>query len=113
MALTQSDCEIVLASMSEEERAYFLSVLGHELTIVGREAYEFQGPGVTNPRLLRDLNEIHHRIYSQIMNLGSRQAATFPLHVLASWVTAEGKPNLQGACLAAFERSLAHVKHRT
>ena len=113
MALTQSDCEIVLSAMSVEEQAHFLLILGHELTVVGREADEFQGPGVTNARLLRDLNEIHHRIYSPIRSLGSKQAATFPPDALASWVTAEGKPNLQGACLAAFERSLAHVKHRT
>lgn len=113
MPLSQKDCEILLSEMSASEQAHFLSILGHSLTVLARGAYEFQGPGVTNPRLLRDLNEIHHRIYAQMAGLIQNEKETFPPDVLASWVTAEDKPYLQASCIEAFERSLSRATHRT
>src|SRR5206468_1553003 len=61
MAFTQEDCEKALAGMSSQTQAQFLAGLGHIYTVFARDSYEFQGPGVTNPRLLRDFNEVHHR----------------------------------------------------
>jgi hypothetical protein len=110
MALTQKECQSALAALSMEEQKRFLLILGHELTIVGREAYEFQGEGVINSQLLRDLNEIHHRLYSQIRDLVLEQKVSFSPESLASWLTAEGNPNTQAVCLAAFERSLAYAR---
>lgn len=110
MTITQHDCERILSEMSGLEQTRFLARLGHCLTVVGREAYEFQGPGVTNARLLRDLNEIHHRIYAQIASLASGGAPAFPPDALASWLAAEDKSEqLQQFCLMAFERALAYV----
>jgi hypothetical protein len=110
MTMTEHDCERILGEMSGVEQARFLARLGHCLTIVGREAYEFQGPEVTNARLLRDLNEIYHRIYAQIASLAFGGSPAFPPDVLASWLMAEEKSEqLQQSCLTAFERALAYV----
>jgi hypothetical protein len=109
MAMTQQDCERMLGQMSVLEQSRFLSSLGHYLTVVGREAYEFQGPGVTDARLLRDLNEIHHRIYAQLASLASDRGPAFPPEVLASWLAAEDRSEqLQQSCLMAFERVLTY-----
>jgi hypothetical protein len=109
MAMTQQDCERILGEMSAPEQSQFLARLGHCLTVVGREAYEFQGPGVTDARLLRDLNEIHHRIYAQLGSLAAAGSQAFPPDVLASWLAAEDKSEqLQQSCLMAFERALTY-----
>jgi hypothetical protein len=105
--MTQADCEKVLRAMSSAEQALFLCTLGHTLTIVGREAYEFQGPEVTSPKLLRALNEVHHRIYSQTRSLLAGGTQAFAADTLASWLAAEERsPELQSAFLWAFEESL-------
>lgn len=112
MALTQQDCERILDSMSPDLQSTFLSRLGHLLTVVGRKAYEFQGPGVTDPRLLLDLNEIHHRLYTQIEGILAEGKLVFTSDILAAWLTAEGKSEiLQQACFLAFERCLQNGPH--
>lgn len=109
--MTQQECEKILESMPLDEQARFLSRLGHLLTVVGRRAYEHLGPGVVDPRLLRDLNEIHHRIYAQLESLASGKSPAFTSDMMASWLAAEEKPELlQQACLLAFERCLANGK---
>jgi hypothetical protein len=93
--------------MPAAQQARFLATLGHTLTIASRSAYEFQAPGVVNPRLLRDMNEIHHRIYPQIRSLLISAEPTFDPEVMASWLVGEERSaELQQACLWAFEESL-------
>ena len=104
-AMTQQACEKLLSDLSPAEQARFLALLGHELTILGRSSYEFQGPGVTNPRLLRDLNEIQHRVHRQLLSLTSRGETDFAADVLASWLFAENKPYLQPDLAFAFEQA--------
>ena len=109
MALTPNQCELYLNSLPPMQQASFLAQLGHQLTVVAREAYEFQGPGVNDPRWLRDLNEISHRIFPQIAALISGTPAPFSNDSLVGWLTAEGKPKLRAVCLATFERASGHA----
>ena len=110
MSITQADCERALELMPVHEQAVFLCHLGHKLTVIARTAYEFQAPGVTNPRLLRDLNEIHHRIYPQVRSLISRGESIFDAESLASWIVGEERSSeLQSACLWAFEQCLSFL----
>ena len=107
VAITPEQCEQYLNSLPPMQQVTFLAELGHELTVVARKAYEFQGPGVDDPRWLRDLNEISHRLFPQIAALVSGSPAPFPNDALVSWLPAEGKPTLRTACLATFERVVA------
>ena len=110
MATNQQTCEQFLAALSPTEQARFLSRLGHELTVLARSAYEFQGPGVTDPRLLRDLNEISHRIFSQVASLIADRAPEFEPDMLASWLLGEDKPHLQARLAAAFDRAVQRTQ---
>jgi hypothetical protein len=106
MDLTQSDCEEILEGMAPLEQARFLAILGHWLTVVSRGAYVVQSNEVRDPRLLRALNEIHHRIYAQIKGFLSRRSSTFPADVMASWLAGEGEGlEVQQACLWAFKEA--------
>ncbi len=49
-----------LDKLDSHQKSLLLLTYGHQLTIMARDAYEFQGPGVNKPRLLREANEIMH-----------------------------------------------------
>ena len=110
MEMTQQDCERVLSTLSVGEQSRLLSLLGHELTVLGRTAYEFQGPGDTDPRLLRDINEMQHRIYSQLFSLARNGQPSVATDALASWLFAEHKPHLQPGFSWAFARAFERFR---
>jgi hypothetical protein len=103
--ISQSSIKHSLENLSNEKQIKLLLSYGHQLTVMARDAYEFQGPGVTKPRLLRDVNEINHRLYPQIQMLLLEGKSVFPLEELASWIAGEGRPAVQKASIEAFERA--------
>lgn len=107
MALTQQECRDALDKMSPREELRFLARFGHRITVVARGTYEFQAPGVTDPRSLRSYNEIHHRIYAQIRSLVVNEKRDFDSESLASWLTGEGRDeSFRASCFWAFEQAL-------
>jgi cob(I)alamin adenosyltransferase len=59
----------VFSSYSAAEQQDFLAQLMHELTVVARDGYEVGGEGLTDPRRLRLLNEVQHRLSMQLLKL--------------------------------------------
>ena len=110
MESTQQACEHFLAGLQPADQAHFLCQFGHELTVLARSAYEFQGPGVVDPRLLRDLNEISHRIFAQVASLAAGRTPDFEPDILAGWLLGESKPHLQSRLVAAFDRAAQRVQ---
>jgi hypothetical protein len=111
MPLNQAQCEAILSEMSLEQELRFLSCLGHELTVLARGAYEFQAPGVKDPIALRNLNEIHHRIYGQLRSILTKGKRDFDAESLASWLAAEEKDaEFQAGCIWAFDQALKRVR---
>ena len=112
MTITPQECESLISGMTDAELSALLSFLGHELTIIARTAYEFQGPGVTDPRLLRDLNEIQHRVFGQLMAIArGRRSSYLPADTLVAWLLAEDKPaRLKQEVAYAFGRALQHFR---
>ncbi len=96
-----------LDELATEERLNLLICYGHQLTIMCREAYEFQAPGVTNPRLLRDANEIHHRVYQTIRELVHVENDGFSVSGISHWISAdERSEGIQNASIQAFKWAL-------
>lgn len=111
MSLTQKDCEKILAEMTPQRQAVFLAKLGSMCTVYSREAYEFQGPGVTSPRLLRDFNEVHHRLYAQLSSLLRNGEGVFTADVLAAWIYGEGRDEaFQAASKGVFEHCVRNFQ---
>ena len=112
MAITPKECESLLSGMTDGELSKLLSFLGHELTIIARTANEFQGLGVTHPRFLRELNEIQHRMFGQLMAIARDKRSDYlPVDVLVSWLLAESKPaRLKLEVGYAFGRALKHFR---
>jgi hypothetical protein len=51
---------------SNAQKALFLAVLAHELTVGARGTYEVGTSGVKDPKLLRAFNEILHRVTASL-----------------------------------------------
>jgi hypothetical protein len=111
MAMTQSQCESTLNSMTPVDEARFLAYLGNWLTIVGRESYVVQSPELHDVVPLRELNEISHRIYAQIRSILTNGVGDMSSEVMAAWVTGEGKSmEFRGGCFYAFEKAFENFK---
>jgi hypothetical protein len=112
MNITPQECETLLSRMEDADLARFLPLFGHELTVIARTAYEFQGPGVTDPRFLREINEIQHRIFGQLMAIGRGNRSSYlPLDVLASWLLADNKtPRLKLEVAHALGRAFQRFR---
>ncbi len=96
-----------LNKLDDEAVLDILLAYGHELTIQARSSYEFQGAGVDDPRLLRDCNEIQHRLFQAIKEITSGSENRFSLSGIPHWIYAEDRnQNIQKASIKAFKRAL-------
>lgn len=89
--MKSKDIQIELDKRNPHQKALLLLGYGHQLTVMAREAYEFQGSGVTNPRLLRDANEILHRVFQAVTELQLQSENYFSLSCISNWISCEGK----------------------
>lgn len=96
-----------IESLNDSNLVELLLSYGHELTIQARAGYEFQGSGLTDPRLLRDCNEIQHRVFQALKEINGGAKNRFSLSGLSYWVLAAEKSNtIQQASIQAFKRAL-------
>lgn len=104
--ITQNDIQAILEKLPVTEQIRLLLTYGHQLTVMARDSYEFQGAGVVKPELLRGVNEINHRLFPNIESLIGTEAPAFPSNIMASWIAGEGRPTIAQGSLRAFERAL-------
>lgn len=58
-------------SLAMDRKVAFFARLMYELTLAGRTCYSFDSKGVDNPVLLREINELQHRLAAHIMKMGT------------------------------------------
>jgi len=72
-----------LSNLELERKVLFMALLSHQITIAGRASYIAGTDDLSNPRLLRQINETQHRVAAGLCHL------------------------LQGTCFDGFEVSVA------
>ena len=82
-----------------------LAVFAHELTILCRATYEVGTDNVVDPRRLRQLTEVQHRVVGHLLKLLRGDEERYPDEVLIQIITDEGDESL----LAAFAMALGEV----
>ena len=96
-----------IESFNDFNLVVLLLSYGHELTIQARVGYEFQSTGLTDPRLLRDCNEIQHRVFQALKEIHSGMENRFSLSGLSHWIIATERSNaIQQASIQAFKKAL-------
>ncbi|WP_212630799.1 hypothetical protein [Pseudomonas sp. KB-10] len=110
-SMKNEEIQIELDERNAHQKALLLLSYGHQLTVMSRESYEFQGAGVTNPRLLRDANEILHRVFQALTELQLQSEKSFSLSGISHWISCEEKTgSIVQASNQAFSMALQKCK---
>jgi hypothetical protein len=80
------------SSWSNSKKANFLAVLAHELTVSARGTYEVGTNRVLKPELLREFNEIEHRVTASLRS-HLRGTAGIPLDIILKILIEFGENN--------------------
>jgi len=70
------------SALTEQQQVLVLSAYAHDLTMVAREGYVAGGDGLSDPRLLRRINEVQHRVTSAILSRLKGSLERYPDEVL-------------------------------
>lgn len=81
--MTPNDLIERFSKSSEPQQIAFLSRLVAEITLLGRETYEAGTDEVIDPQRLRALNELQHRVASQLVHLLEGDQKRYPANVFA------------------------------
>jgi hypothetical protein len=103
-------------SWSNADKAHFLAVLAHELTVGARGTYEMGTTGVLQPEVLRGFNELQHRVTASLRD-HLRGTPGMPLEVVLEMLTQFGtrnnrKADIQYAISRAQELTLRTLESR-
>ena len=94
-----------LASLGAADKSAFLAKLAHAITIAARQTYIAGSSGVEKPELLREANEVQHRVLACLINaIADKPNASFE-RATAEWVLSHSDDALNP--LLAYARSSA------
>src|SRR5438128_711453 len=98
-----------LASLQEQRKLLFLSKLGHELTIVGRNSYGPQTEELDKPAQLRKINEVQHRVLACLSQLIGGKCESGFQESIATLVLRQTDPELGPLMEHAWRRAKERV----
>ena len=102
--------EMWLLSLPISERMYFLFALSHALTLVGRESYIPQTLGLSEPPLLRLVNEIQHRLAACGCELMKEKASESFQRAIVQMVLTEPPPTYLNSLIYAWNSAKARIE---
>jgi hypothetical protein len=95
----------LFSGLSTLEQPRFLITFAHRLTVAARDTYEFQKDGVADPKRLRTINEVQHRVCGHALALLRGGSERYPDEVLVS-IFLDDKSEAERARIAwAFENA--------
>ena len=110
MASISEEAEWLL-SKQEQVRVHFLACLLHELTIAGRSSYSARSEELEDPKRLRNINEIQHRVAACQCQLLAGQCDPSFQHSIASWVLASCDPDLHELLTCSWQSAKRRVEN--
>jgi hypothetical protein len=94
------------AALTPEQQTRFLATFGYNLTIAARSNYALQSPEVANPKGLRAINELQHRLFSHLRALQAPGSFRFPDDLFVASMLDHKDSDLRAACIRAFNDAL-------
>jgi hypothetical protein len=94
------------AALTPEQQIRFLATFGHNLTIAARSTYAFQSPEVANPKGLRAINELQHRLFNHLRALQTPGSFRFPDDLFIARMLDHKDSDMRAACMWAFNDAL-------
>jgi hypothetical protein len=106
--MTTEEALEIFTSLDKESRLLFLARYGHQLTIIARSAYVEEVSDMLAMRLLRDLNEIEHRLFGYMASIMTNDAHCFDDRTIVS-ILLGNEPAGSGTA-TAFEAALRRTQ---
>jgi len=91
-------------TLSDVDQAHVLAAFAFELTILARDSYEVESDQLSDPALLRRLNEIQHRTTSAILARLRNDKARYPDDVLLQ-IIVDGNDHLDARVRGSFAKA--------
>lgn len=99
-----------LSNLVLERKVLFMALLSHQITIAGRASYIAETDDLSNPRLLRQINETQHRVAGGLCHLlQGRCFDDFEVSV-ASWLLAGTDAELNALLKYCWEQAKMHLE---
>lgn len=92
------------SALTVEEQLLVLAAYAHELTILARDGYEAATEQLSDPRLVRRVNEVQHRVTSAIYSRLKRSEERYPDEVLVD-IVAGGEDSLGSRLRSSLRRA--------
>jgi hypothetical protein len=100
-----NEATVFFKNLPADEQAKFLALFSHNLTVSARISYEVGTENITNPRLIREINEIQHRVSMQIYLLLDNNSEPYPDDVLMQIILEHSEnKELEAEVMWAFEQ---------
>lgn len=99
-----------LVSLDDKLKERFLAALGHGLTIAGRNSYTVQEEKLDKPALLRQVNEIQHRVLACLHQLLVGTSNADFLRSIANWVLQQTDKELEGIMILAWNNAKERIR---
>ena len=104
--MTLEEAAAAFSALSPGEQKELIAQLIYELTVVARGGYEVGGEGLTDPRLVRRINEVQHFLGAFLGKLLREDPQRYPDEVLLRIVLEHGgDEELERQVGAAFARA--------
>ena len=94
--MTVDEAISAFSSYSLEEKKEFLAQLSYELTVVARGCYEVGTENLTDPRSMRRINEVQHRVSAFLWALLREDTERYPDDVLVRIILEHPNDELLG-----------------
>ena len=91
------------SALTEPQQVLVLSAYAHDLTIIARHGYVSGGDGLSDPQLLRRINEVQHRVTDAIFARLKGNAERYPDDALIAVIGAgEGGDRMNAQFRSSF-----------
>jgi hypothetical protein len=108
--MTTIDAETAwIGSLALDHKLRFLARLSFEITIAGRHSYEAGTDELTNPRQLRRVNEVQHRVTACLSQLLTGTCPDGFEASIVQWVLAAPDPELKHILQWSWIEAKTHV----
>jgi hypothetical protein len=102
--MTTDEAVAAYSALPASEQLRVLADYVHDLTVIARGTYIPQTEDIADPRRLRLLNEVQHRVTGHMRHLISGNIKRYPDDVIVRFVLAEDDAELLNGFGAALRR---------
>jgi hypothetical protein len=93
------------SALPEQQQALVLAAFAFELTILARDGYESGTEELSDPQLVRRINEMQHRVSIAIVSRLKNDTGRYPDDVLMDIVVGSGADKLSAQLRSSFLRA--------